>query len=189
MIIKTKTIYENISELKAAISNGEIKIADEFITKDIDGKAKYVIAHVDDRYIYFVRKNLLKDTRPIRSQDFDLFDWLNREYLMSMPKKLRKEMICPEGQNMIDLPTEIQVFGKREYGTKENGEQWEYFKKTKNRIAVTNSKEEYSYWWWIRTTVGASAANFCFCYTFGIASFIGASNAGLYVRPRFILAK
>ena len=189
MITKTKTIYENLNELKAAIKDGAFHIGDEFITEDIDGKAKFVIAHADDNYVYFVRKNLLKGTKPVESGDFSLFDWLNEDYLMSMPEDLRKEMEAPAGQQAIDLPKEIQVFGKNEYGIKEDGEQWEYFKKCKNRIAVQKSKDEYSHWWWMGTPEDASAAYFCICNRRGDASCYHASNAGVYVRPRFILAK
>ena len=98
-------------------------------------------------------------------------------------------MILQETRHIIDLPREIEVFGKNEYGVKEVGKQWAYFKNTKNRICTTKKDDEYSHWWWLGTPYRASAAYFCSCSSNGNAYFGNASDASAYVRPRFILAQ
>ena len=187
MILKGNFIYENIEELKKAIQEKSIKVEDELITEDIDGEAIYVVANITDKEIALVRKFVLRDPRP-RRYKYDLIDWLNHEYKDTLDETLKAMMIAPEGQQLIDLPREVEVFGENEYGVPEEGSRWEYFKKLNNRICGISENAEWSEWWWMNTQARASAAYFCCCYNYGRAAYNGASNAGAYVRPRFILA-
>ena len=201
MKTKTKTVYENIDELMEALKTRSVKVGDELITRDIDGKAKYAVANLnletkagwDNTTIFniafMVRKYALKEPKPMKNDDFDLLKWLNKEYLDSIPDEVRSHMIPQESSQIIDLPREIEVFGKNEYGVKEVGKQWPYFKNTKNRICTTKKDDEYSYWWWLGTPYRASAAYFCHCAGNGFADCVLAGNADRYVRPRFILAQ
>ena len=187
MILKGNFIYENIEDLKKSIQEGSIKVEDELITKDIDGEAIYVVADISKDQIALVRKFVLKDPRPRRYQ-YDLIDWLNHEYKDTLDEELTAMMIAPEGQQLIDLPREIEVFGVNEWGEEETGSRWEYFKKLGNRICGTGDDAEYSEWWWMNTPRRASAAYFCYCNGRGGATYGVASVASAYVRPRFILA-
>lgn len=201
MKIKTKTVYESSNVFMEAMNSGKIKVGDELITRDIQGKAKYVVADLnlkakagwDNMTIfniaYMVRKYALKEPKPMKDDDFDLLKWLNKEYLDSIPDEVKGYMVPQESRQIIDLPREIEVFGKNEYGVKEEGKQWPYFKNTKNRICITKKDDEYSYWWWLGTPYRASAAGFCACGSRGDADYYNASRAGSYVRPRFILAQ
>lgn len=201
MKIKTKTVYESSNVFMEAMNSGKIKVGDELITRDIQGKAKYVVADLnlkakagwDNTTIfniaYMVRKYALKEPKPMKDDDFDLLKWLNKEYLDSIPDEVKGYMVPQESRQIIDLPREIEVFGKNEYGVKEEGKQWPYFKNTKNRICTTKKDDEYSHWWWLGTPYRASAAYFCFCNNYGIADYANASRANLCVRPRFILAQ
>lgn len=201
MKIKTKTVYESSNVFMEAMNSGKIKVGDELITRDIQGKAKYVVADLnlkakagwDNMTIfniaYMVRKYALKEPKPMKDDDFDLLKWLNKEYLDSIPDEVKGYMVPQESRQIIDLPREIEVFGKNEYGVKEEGKQWPYFKNTKNRICITKKDDEYSYWWWLGTPYRASAAYFCYCANYGHANCYGASDASAYVRPRFILAQ
>ena len=186
---ETKRIFESVEELRQAITEGAIRVEDELITKDEDGEAIFVCADVSQEGIAFVRKYVLKDYKPMKRGNFDLIKWLNFEYIDSLDADLKAMMIAPEGQQLIDLPREIDVFGKNEYGVKEEGSRWEYFKKLNNRICGTGDDAEYSKWWWLNTPYRASAANFCRCADNGGAYYDGASYVGRYVRPRFILAQ
>ena len=188
MILKGKLVFDNFEEFMKVAADSGVRIGDELITKDIDGKAKFVVADKAAGHIVMVRKHCLKKQRPIRNENFDLFEWLNGEYVMSIPKKIRKAMMIPTGQMTVDIPREIEVFGKNEYGIHEEGHQWPYFKKTKNRICTVKSDDEYSHWWWCGTPTEASAAYFCDCDDRGDACCATAGNASYYVRPRFILA-
>ena len=187
MKLKGNFIYENIEELKKAIQEKSIKVEDELITEDIDGEAIYVVANITDKEIAFVRKFVLRDPRP-RRYKYDLIDWLNHEYKDTLDETLKAMMIAPEGQQLIDLPREVDVFGENEYGVPEEGSRWEYFKKLNNRICGISENAEWSEWWWMNTQARASAANFCFCDNGGSASYGNASNANACVHPRFILA-
>ncbi len=201
MKIKTKTVYESSNVFMEAMNSGKIKVGDELITRDIQGKAKYVVADLnlkakagwDNTTIfniaYMVRKYALKEPKPMKDDDFDLLKWLNKEYLDSIPDEVKGYMVPQESGQIIDLPREIEVFGKNEYGVKEEGKQCPYFKNTKNRICTTKKDDEYSHWWWLGTPHRASAAYFCSCDGYGGASFSTASYATSYVRPRFILAQ
>ena len=186
---ETKRIFESIDELKKAIEEGTIRVEDELITKDVDGEAIYVVAEISESWIAFVRKFVLEDNKPMTSRNFNLIQWLNHEYKDSMDKDLLVMMIAPEGQQLIDLPREIEVFARNEYGTPEGGYRWEYFKKLGNRICGTGDDAKYSEWWWLNTPHRASAADFCYCFDGGYADYDSASYACAYVRPRFILAQ
>ena len=201
MKTKTKTVYENIDELMEALKTRSVKVGDELITRDIDGKAKYAVADLNREakagwnnttifnIAFMVRKYALKESKPMKDDDFDLLKWLNKEDLNSIPDEVRSYMIPQETRHIIDLPREIEVFGKNEYGVKEVGKQWPYFENTKNRICTTKKDDEYSHWWWLGTPHRASAADFCGCGNGGRADCDSASDAGNYVRPRFILAQ
>ena len=186
---ETKRIFESVEELKQAINEGAIRVEDELITKDKDGEVIYVVADVRDGWITFVRKDVLADAMPMKRNNFDLIHWLNTKYMETLDADLKAMMIAPEGQQLIDLPREIDVFGENRYGVHEEGSRWEYFKKLNNRICGTGDDAEYSEWWWMNTQHKASAARFCRCAGGGGAGFYNASYAGAYVRPRFILAQ
>ena len=186
---ETKRIFESIDELKKAIEEGTIRVEDEIITKDKDGTAIFVVADIRDGWITFVRKFVLQDDKPMKRKDFDLIQWLNSDYMETLDADLKAMMIAPEGPQLMDLPREIEVFGKNEYGVKEEGSRWEYFKKLNNRICGTGDDAEYSKWWWMNTQSRASAAHFCLCGSYGRAYYFYASTASIYVRPRFILAQ
>lgn len=187
MKLKGNFIYENTEELRKAIQEKSIKVEDELITEDIDGEAIYVVADISDKQIALVRKFVLRDPRP-RRYKYDLIDWLNHEYKDTLDETLKAMMIAPEGQQLIDLPREVEVFGKNDYGVHEEGSRWEYFTKLNNRICGTSKNAEWSEWWWMNTQVRASAAYFGDCYAGGGASYGNASVANYYVRPRFIIA-
>lgn len=187
MKLKGNFIYENIEDLKKSIQEGSIKVEDELITEDIDGEAIYVVANITDKEIALVRKFVLRDPRP-RRYKYDLIDWLNHEYKDTLDEELKAMMIAPEGQQLIDLPREVEVFGENRWGVPEEGSRWEYFKKLNNRICGISENAEWSEWWWMNTQARASAAHFCLCYYGGIAYYGRASYADGYVRPRFILA-
>ena len=186
---ETKRIFESIDELKKSIEEGTIRVEDEIITKDKDGTAIFVVADIRDGWITFVRKFVLQDDKPMKRKDFDLIQWLNSDYMETLDADLKAMMVAPDGQQLMDLPREIDVFGKNEYGVKEEGSRWEYFKKLNNRICGTGDDAEYSEWWWMNTQHKASAAGFCGCDSDGGAGCGGASNAHACVRPRFILAQ
>lgn len=86
------------------------------------------------------------------------------------------------------------MFGVNEFGIEEEGKQIKWCKKIYNRIAAESKDAEYTKWYWLQTPTEktddiASSAYFCYCYDCGGSYYGGASHAGRYVRPRFILVK
>ena len=189
-------IYDDFEEFKTQMKENQIHVGDQLLMQDIDGDALYTVADIDEAAGHYamVREHLLEDTKPIRTRGFNLFDWLNNEYKDTLPAEIIEHMAADGDQPLISLPREIEVFGENRYANaEESGHQWEYFKKTKNRIATVTDFDEWSHWWWLATPEDdmdrASAANFCLCNHYGNAAYANASYASAYVRPRFILAK
>lgn len=165
--------------------NAKLKVGDKFITKDIDGKAVFVVAELDDDKIYLVRKWLLDNSaeRPLISDDFNAFEWLDGEYRMSLPKKVRSR-ICGK----VTLPSEKEVFGKNEYGEDEDTQQFRWFKTLHHRIAACSKKDTYSRWWWTRTKC-VSAPDFAGADDDGGADDATPSGPWGGLRPHFILQR
>ena len=167
--------------------NAKLKVGDKLITKDIDGKAVFVVAELDDDKIYLVRKWLLDNSaeRPLISDDFNAFEWLDGEYRMSLPKKVRSRM-CGK----VTLPSEKEVFGKNEYGEDEDTKQFGWFKTLHHRIAAFSKKDTCSKWWWTRTKANkVSASSFAFADHNGNADYATPSAAWDGLRPHLILQR
>ena len=63
-----------------------------------------------------------------------------------------------------------------------------FFRNGRNRVCF-DKNEDRSVWYWTETVEDASTANFCYAYGNGNAYSNYASNAHIYVRPRFIILK
>ena len=153
--------------------NAKLKVGDKLITKDIDGKAVFVVAELDDDKIYLVRKWLLDNSaeRPLISDDFNAFEWLDGEYRMSLPKKVRSR-ICGK----VTLPSEKEVFGENQYGEDEDTKQFRWFKNVLNRVAAYSKDDTFTRWWWTRTKCVSASL-------FALANGNGAANNGTPSLP------
>ena len=83
------------------------------------------------------------------------------------------------------LLSEVELYGSivwssSAYDTGNANHQLELFRHSKQ--AVNNR----SAWFWLKDV--ASASDFCYCNYYGNASYSDASNAGICVRPRFVIA-
>ncbi|MCR4745226.1 MAG: DUF6273 domain-containing protein [Lachnospiraceae bacterium] len=187
MRIKSKNIYENIQELMTAVKDGTASAGDELITSDIDGEAAFILIRIGKKKIKLIRKWMLKEKKPMRTDNFDLKKWLETKYRDSLPEELKT--LNPK----VRLLKEIEVFGKNEVGIKEKGKQIEYFKNVKHRITAFNSCDEFSRWWWLDTPCEegdvVSATSFADVYNGGLCTSDGASNADIGVRPAFIISR
>ena len=179
MKVKIKNVYESIEELKAAADKGKVKEGDELITKDYDGKCRYIIIKTGEE-IHMVRKYLLSEDRPMRRNGFNLQEWLKDDYKESLKSDLRKLLVKEPF-----LLSEKEVFGENDVSDDEEGEQYEYFKKCKNRIATHKKDEAYSRYWWLRSVV--SSLSFALVYCYGVAYHYNASFAR-GVRPALIIS-
>lgn len=162
-----------------------LKVGDKFITKDTDGKAVFVVADFDDTKIYLVRKWLLDTSaqRPLISDDFNAFEWLDSEYRMSLPEKVRSR-ICGK----ITLPSEKEVFGKNEYSEDEDTKQFRWFKNVLNRVAAYSKDDTFTRWWWTRTKCVFASA-FALADITGTADRAAPSRTWGGLRPYLILQR
>ena len=179
MKVKIKNVYESIEELKAAADKGKVKEGDELITKDYDGKCRYIIIKAGSE-IHMVRKYLLSEDRPMRREGFNLQEWLKDDYKESLKADLRKLLVKEPF-----LLSEKEVFGENDVCEDEEGEQYAYFKKCKNRITTYKKDDEYSKYWWLRSVV--SSAYFALVSYNGYADTSDASYA-YGVRPALIIS-
>lgn len=90
-----------------------------------------------------------------------------------------------ECEDMLFLPSEMEVFGSEEY-SESNGidKQFEAYKDKMNRIAL--DEDGYLDWWFLNSV--ASAAAFAYCNSFGYACCLSASSSD-GVRPHFAVRK
>lgn len=96
---------------------------------------------------------------------------------------------CSNGYEWIDaqaiLMSEIELYGSivwssSGWDTGNANHQFELFANSKSAI------NKLSAWYWLKDV--ASASEFCGCSNLGNADYVGASDAGFYVRPRFVIA-
>lgn len=184
MIEKTKRIYESVDELKGAIKMKTLKEGDELLTKDLDGECKYICVKVGKKKIHLMRKYILKDYKPMHTENFDAKEFLKRDYTESLREDLRKIISEP-----AKLFTAAEVFDKETvkeaYDLESDKKQFNYFKTCKHRIATKAADDEYSRWWWLDTEVCASAfalvADACF------ATYLTPSAPDVGLRPHLII--
>ncbi|MDE7329683.1 MAG: YgdI/YgdR family lipoprotein [Clostridia bacterium] len=125
-------------------------------------------------------------------EDCDLRKWLNSEFLNLLPDDLVKHIVPAEivsdGKTLKDkifIPSEIEVFGKDEYGRCREGEQLELYADWHNRISGYVDGQ-YGRWWWLRTKSKAGGSSFCGVYDCGYAGYNYVSDS-LGVRPHFLI--
>lgn len=115
----------------------------------------------------------------------DLKESMDGEILARFPADLREKMIPFANGSLLRLPTEKEIFGKNEYGTKEpeNVVQWEPMKLRRNRIAFQGMNGSWE-WYWLANKVEGSAAYFAYVNGNGYAiSYVASLSLG--VRPAF----
>ena len=184
MELITKKIFEDLEELM--MSNDIAQVGDEVIVKDLYGYTKYVIADINDDEIKFIRKTLFKDYKPMKTENFDLKEWLDGEYRRSITENLPDNIIKLMG--VVTIPTVKEVYGVDKFDTKLEGSQWKWFENRENRIAFTdNEDDELSDYWWLRVAV--SAAHFAGVDANGYCYYNYASLAWVGVRPAFSIRK
>lgn len=195
---------EIISEFKAKGKNAFHTGASKEITLKNSEKYLVQIAHKGKGVIIGFRDLYGNDDKggmPISndssfSDDYSkcsLRKWLNSDFFDLLPDDL-KEIIIPSkikvGKKTIEdkvfIPSEYEIFGKKENGEAEEGEQFDLFKDWHNRIAGY-SDGQYGRWYWLRTKAKTASAG-CFCVVgSGGSADCGSANGAGGVRPFFTI--
>ena len=173
MITETRDIYENLEEL---VRNMEVAAVGDIVLVAEEGLPKqvpYVVAHRAGDELIVVRKNIMAEFRPMKTNEFDLVKWLNEDFRDGILKNLPEDLRDRIGE--VKLPSIREV-----YGEEPEGEQFEWFKDPINRIAIKED-EEYSDWYWLRDVV--SGTNFAYVHSNGHAAYTGAGTPWVGVRP------
>lgn len=171
--MKGFTRYKTIEDFRESAVSGNLKVEDELVIEDIDGKVIFQVADIRKNKIIMVRKFCLVDERPMDG----LSDWLNGEYMNSLPDELIM-LIKKRKDNYIFLPREIEVFGEHHYSPEnEKGRQWELFKKRKQRIRLFQNKYGSPVYWWASSPFVCISASFCNVRATGTPNYGSASDA------------
>lgn len=166
-----------LEEFKTQIKASTLKVGDKLITEDIAGKAIFEVAEIRKKNIYMVRKYCLP--RDYDKTHNDLDDFLNGEYLDSLPKELKDIMGKRKGSRIF-VPWFNEVFGDVEdcdWADKSKGKQWKIFEKTIKKIRLDGEKYGYARWYWLASPYIGTSAGFCSVTTSGAADYNGASNS------------
>lgn len=150
-----------IEEFKVQVKASTLKVGDRLITEDIAGKAVFEVAEIRKKYIYMVRRYCLPDKYD-QTHD-DLMDFLNNEYLDTLPQDLKNIMGKREGSRIF-VPWFNEVFGEREdcsWADKSKGKQWSLFRKGYGRIRLDGDKHGCSRWYWLASPHISGSASFC----------------------------
>ena len=85
----------------------------------------------------FIFEDCLSKAYPMNDNLMDMF---NNELYKLFPDKIRDAMVSFDGNSMIRIPTEKEIFGVNKYGERESDDvkQFEPMKKRRNRIAFRN---------------------------------------------------
>ena len=173
-----------LEEFKTQIKASALKVGDKLITEDIAGKAIFEVAEIRKKNIYMVRKYCLP--RDYDKTHNDLDDFLNGEYLDSLPKELKDIMGKRKGSRIF-VPWFNEVFGDAEdcdWADKSKGKQWKIFEKTIKKIRLDSEKYGYARWYWLASPYISNSTYFCAVTTSGAAYYYNAS-ASYGVLPCF----
>ena len=151
----------NLEEFKTQIKASTLKVGDKLVTEDIAGKAVFEVAEIRKKNIYMVRRYCLPYEYD-QTHD-DLMDFLNNEYLDTLPQDL-KNIMGKRAGSRIFVPWFNEVFGEREdcdWADKSKGKQWGLFRKGYGRIRLDGDKHGCSRWYWLASPYIGYSTHFC----------------------------
>ena len=157
------------------------KVGDKFSFSLKNGESVTALAVKEETDgMVFIFEDCLSKAYPMND---NLMDMLNNELYKLFPDKIRDAMVSFDGNSMIRIPTEKEIFGVNKYGERESDDvkQFEPMKKRRNRIAFRNDEFE---WYWLKNRGVRSATYFAIVYYSGGAS-SGNASYSFGVRPLF----
>lgn len=157
------------------------KVGDKFSFSLKNGESVTALAVKEETDgMVFIFEDCLSKAYPMND---NLMDMLNNELYRLFPDKIRDAMVSFDGNSMIRIPTEKEIFGVNKYGEKESDDvkQFEPMKNRRNRIAFRNNEFE---WYWLKNRGVRGATSFAFVPGDGHASISDASYS-IGVRPLF----
>ena len=174
-ITRKRTEDASWAQVKELVAAGALKVGDEISDNLLTGqKMVYVVADITEEEVKFVSKDLLPE-RVVWNEngrntggfkESDLCRYLNEEVWAILPEELKAVISERECLQIVEgkeerfmlklwLPSEFEVFGDSWASEVEEGQQFELFKDTRNRVKC-NQEGERAIWWLLSVCAGYS---------------------------------
>ena len=195
-ITKKRTEETNWDCIRALVRSDGLKVGDEITDQLLSGeKITYVVAHITEEEVHFVSKDCMEKRVPWNEngkntggfKESDLCRYLNEEVWNLLPEELREVIGERECLQIVDgeesrfflklwLPSEYEVFEDDWASEVKEGQQFELFKDSRNRIKGAGDGGSRALWWLLSVCSGNSTYA-CFVNDIGYASYGSCSDA------------
>ena len=180
-ITRKRTEETNWDCIRALVRSGDLNVGDEIADELLTGeKITYVVANISPEEVYFISKDCLNqrvqwnagDLNAGGFKDSDVCRFLNETVWNMLPEELREVISERECLQIVDgeesrfslklwLPSEYEVFEDDWASEVKEGQQFEIFKDTRNRIKGAS--------WWLLSVCSGSSSHACYVYGRGFA--------------------
>ena len=194
-ITRKRTEETNWAKVKELAAAGSLKVGDEISDNLLTGqKMVYVVADITEEEVKFVSKDLLAERVVWNGngrntggfKESDLCRYLNEGVWEILPEELKAVISERECLQIVEgkeerfmlklwLPSEFEVFGDSWASEVEEGQQFELFKDSRNRVKFDKDGERAL--WWLLSVCAGNSTNACFVYDYGFASYYSCSGA------------
>ena len=194
-ITRKRTEETNWGQVKELVAAGSLKVGDEISDNLLTGqKMVYVVADITEEEVKFVSKDLLAE-RVVWNEngrstggfkESDLCRYLNEEVWAILPEELKAVISERECLQIVEgkeerfmlklwLPSEFEVFGDSWASEVEEGQQFELFKDTRNRVKCNQEGERAN--WWLLSVCAGYSTHACIVRNGGHANYASCSYA------------
>lgn len=194
-ITRKRTEDASWAQVKELVAAGALKVGDEISDNLLTGqKMVYVVADITEEEVKFVSKDLLPE-RVVWNESgrntggfkkSDLCRYLNEDIWAILPEELKEVISERECLQIVEgkeerfklklwLPSEFEVFGDSWASEVEEGQQFELFKDTRNRVKCNQEGERAA--WWLLSVCAGYSTRACRVHYYGIASYYGCAAA------------
>ena len=194
-ITRKRTEDASWAQVKELVAAGALKVGDEISDNLLTGqKMVYVVADITEEEVKFVSKDLLAE-RVVWNEsgrntggfkESDLCRYLNEDIWAILPEELKEVISERECLQIVEgkeerfklklwLPSEFEVFGEGWASEVEEGQQFELFKDSRNRVKFDQDGERAT--WWLLSVCAGNSAHACYVHHNGYASDNSCANA------------
>lgn len=165
-----------------------------FTLEDGEAAEAFAVRQLDDGAALFIFTDCLDREERLHDVPGEYDGWdgcslrkiLNGRILERFPEEIRKLMRPFENGDLLQIPSEIEIFGERIWDQEKEGTQFPAMRDRRNRIAFQGYRSDVWEWYWLRTVSTRGTGYAAYVNNCGTAT----SNAATYsfgVRPLFIL--
>ena len=194
-ITRKRTEDASWAQVKELVAAGALKVGDEISDNLLTGqKMVYVVADITEEEVKFISKDLLAERMEWNEsgrntggfKESDLCRYLNEDIWAILPEELKEVISERECLQIVEgkeerfklklwLPSEFEVFGDSWASEVEEGQQFELFKDSRNRVKFDQDGERAS--WWLLSVCAGNSTYACSVSSRGGAYYASCSNA------------